>query len=472
MNLTRKTTAALLAAALTAVLPCVLQADDATPTAAPPATAPTTQSAVLPASVQNAMGPGTLGVIVMDMSRLDMNALQTWMAAGITQNISDKSKQDLMIQSSAEELKTSQTWIDNFTKAGGTNLYVILDLSVIQQNPPVMVVRLAPGANAHAIGAILQSGDPKGPSGPQPKAPQSGPGSSYSEQDGDAVICADPEQHQQIAQNPGVMRPEIAEAMTLAGDSPMRVGIAPSIAAVTMLATMMPQLPPSLGGAATAAVVGGIKAIGVGVQLPPQGSLVLNADCKDHTSALLLKTMLDAAINTALAASHGSVDAPRVVAALSPTVQDTQVLIHPDRQQSNYLQTVAMQMIIKLRERALVTQAISQVQQLNMLCLMYANDHNGQFPPDADTLKPPANLLKDPNHPDQPTGFTYLAPKAKVTDAASTTVLWYENLPATAGKSVVGFVDGHVELQTAAQLKQALDAQGATTPPGMDLNER
>jgi hypothetical protein len=91
----------------------------------------------------------------------------------------------------------------------------------------------------------------------------------------------------------------------------------------------------------------------------------------------------------------------------------------------------------------------SNMKQILLGIIMYANNHKGEFPPDLPTMQKEQKLsfgtMADPLDPEQKLGFTYVPPPSTwhfgQKDDATFPIL-YEQF---AGGHYVGYADGHVE---------------------------
>ena len=99
------------------------------------------------------------------------------------------------------------------------------------------------------------------------------------------------------------------------------------------------------------------------------------------------------------------------------------------------------------------------MRQLLLACLLWANDHKGEWPDDLAAAAKAAgintpDLLKNPGKPG--TGYTYVKPPPTQKDpGTSTTVAIYETEPSPDGRNV-GFADGHVEFLKEPEFQAAL----------------
>src|SRR5579885_1501445 len=87
----------------------------------------------------------TVGVLHIDLSRIDADAILDWAV-----EVGRLEKRELEAPRHA-----LRGWLTNFTKAGGKDLYVIVNLVDLPMEPPLVVVPLAAGADAKALRGVL-----------------------------------------------------------------------------------------------------------------------------------------------------------------------------------------------------------------------------------------------------------------------------------------------------------------------------
>lgn len=120
---------------------------------------------------------------------------------------------------------------------------------------------------------------------------------------------------------------------------------------------------------------------------------------------------------------------------------------------------IAVPTFNSVQERATEIKSTSQVQQLILLCKQYAVDHEGNYPPDLETLVKEGILtdekllhcpiLKD----DTQIGYEYFGAGAK-DSAAPDKVILISKAANRTGKRVVGYNDGSVNVMDVPELPQ------------------
>jgi prepilin-type processing-associated H-X9-DG protein len=129
------------------------------------------------------------------------------------------------------------------------------------------------------------------------------------------------------------------------------------------------------------------------------------------------------------------------------------------------LVSIMLPALSKAREQASRVTSMNNLRQIGLGCIMYANNHNGRFPPDLETLVQQEDLTaavfsnpRAPHGPPPPpadrkemarwvkdnSDYTYVGAGKKI-DAGADTIIAYEKPDqATDGINIV-FADGHVE---------------------------
>ena len=99
---------------------------------------------------------------------------------------------------------------------------------------------------------------------------------------------------------------------------------------------------------------------------------------------------------------------------LTPAVNGDQLLVTLDNEK---LTAIAKEMAVPVaeaRKNAMLSQAMSQMRQITMACVMYANENKGKWPDDlkalAKYLGGNKQIMTNPLHPELTPGFIYLKP--------------------------------------------------------------
>ena len=122
---------------------------------------------------------------------------------------------------------------------------------------------------------------------------------------------------------------------------------------------------------------------------------------------------------------------------------------------------VLMPALAKAREKARQVSSMSNLKQIGLGLLMYADDHEGKLPDDLTSFKPyriDSKVIESPRKPKEFTGPSYIYISGQTTSMAPDNIVVYEN-PAFCRDGVnVLFMDGHVEFMKPEAFRSALEA--------------
>ncbi len=111
---------------------------------------------------------------------------------------------------------------------------------------------------------------------------------------------------------------------------------------------------------------------------------------------------------------------------------------------------------------------MTKMRNVSMACLMYANDHNGEYPADLSLLKGPEmsekklqTLLAAPDQSDGPAVIVYRKPPKDPKDFGGTIVLYEAPSSRRDEKVCAAFLDGHAQVMTKEEFEKAMrDMEG------------
>ena len=119
----------------------------------------------------------------------------------------------------------------------------------------------------------------------------------------------------------------------------------------------------------------------------------------------------------------------------------------------------------------MTVRSASNIRQVLQACMMYSNDHKGQWPDDLKALdnyfRGPAQaqqVLTNPARPDMKPAYVYLKPQLPVAEPPNTIVVYESHTDFGPGVNV-GFADGHVEFVNNKERFDTLIAQVAQLAP-------
>lgn len=118
------------------------------------------------------------------------------------------------------------------------------------------------------------------------------------------------------------------------------------------------------------------------------------------------------------------------------------------------LAAIALPAFAMVRERGQQTQTVNHAKQIVLACKIYAQDHDGKFPDDLETLLKEGlitdDVLRDPLlHDDSQVGYVYDGAGRKETDQANSVIV-RSKASDSRGRRVVARIDGSVDVEGAA----------------------
>jgi prepilin-type processing-associated H-X9-DG protein len=387
----------------------------------------------------------TIAVVHLDAADVDMDAMELWANAALSQSKldeSDRKETSRLFHGMHDKLAL---WISDFKKAGGKSIWFVFTLEDFPSNPPVfMVIPIEKGADPAALKKLW------GVVGPGPHS--YGLKSEAILQVHDALVIG-PTGAGPYAKIQAQPRPELSKALAAAGTGKLQVALIPSEGARRVIESMAPSLP---GGAPATALSQGVLWGGAGVQLPPEVSVHLVVQSQDAASAkglLALIQSLSTIVQKQTGDDFGKTSLLRAAAALGNRAQvhGDQLLIDLDKSQATALAVQLSDSLHGAREQANRVKSASNIKQLLLGTIMWANNKTKQGAPFPDNLD---QVLKDqdvspqvlinPRHPELPVGYVYIkAPEGE--KAPGDRLVIYEKFTQFGPGINVGFADGHVE---------------------------
>jgi prepilin-type processing-associated H-X9-DG protein len=220
-------------------------------------------------------------------------------------------------------------------------------------------------------------------------------------------------------------------------------------------------MPPKLFDQPSTAVSRDLQWVAAGAMLPPTVSVKVIGQTASADAAKQLYQI----VTYGLAAMSGvpPTISPDTAKLITPTLTNDQLVLTADKAK---LIAVVKEMIPSLRrarEAANRVASMSNMRQILMGCVMYANDNNGKWPDDLKGIAkyvPNPVVMKNPHHPDLNPAFIYLKPKNIRGGNPGQMMVLYESHKNFGDGINIGFADGHVEY---VQSKQRFDELLAAT---------
>jgi hypothetical protein len=284
----------------------------------------------------------------------------------------------------AEVSKPLTGWIEGLKGAGAKDLFVVVDVADMP-GPPVVVVPLAPGANAAEIGRLLCGGG-------KPQQPICLPSCATLH---DAVVAGTPAALDRIRGIAPMSRPELTDAFAALNDGSigLRLLIAPSAETRRVLEETVPTLPRELGGGPTTALTRGLLWAALGLDAGAKPSLKLVVAAPDAEAARAVQRLGQDLI----ALAHKSPDVramfpelPGLAAQFKTEIAGPRLTVTADAQVAAGLIESALRPAQEAARRA---QCTNNEKQIMLAMHNYASSHKLAFPPAYSTDKAGKPLL-------------------------------------------------------------------------------
>ncbi|HVC94407.1 MAG TPA: DUF1559 domain-containing protein [Pirellulales bacterium] len=200
----------------------------------------------------------TVAVAHVDVSRFDLGPTFDYMG-----KVAPDMKEEL-----SKAQASAQSVLDQFRKAGGREMFVVVSLADVPESSPFVVVPLADGAVESALANIL-------------------PLEAHRMLHGALVLAARATLDRLASQRP-TPRPDVARAFEAAGDTAAQVLIVPTADSRRVIEELSPTLPAEVGGGPAKTLTRGALwvAMGVNTTSPWSASLVLQSQDREAAGAL------------------------------------------------------------------------------------------------------------------------------------------------------------------------------------------
>ncbi|MFO0957754.1 MAG: DUF1559 domain-containing protein [Isosphaeraceae bacterium] len=208
-----------------------------------------------------ALGAEVVALAKFDLARLEVEDLAKRIVPGV---VPKEREADLM-----DSARAVSSWVKSLKEARARTLLIALDPGDMP-GMPLALVPLARDADVERIGRLLTD--------PSASGPVLWPGYKL----GDGVLVAgSPRAIERYATGPKGPRPELAAALTSAGDGPISLAVVPSAAQRRVFEEELPKLPMEMGGASTIPLLRGVRSIGMSLQVQPRTALLFRVRGED-----------------------------------------------------------------------------------------------------------------------------------------------------------------------------------------------
>ncbi len=311
----------------------------------------------------------TVAVAHVDLSRLDADALLDWVA-----EVGRVDKKEL-----EDARREGRAWLADFRKAGGKDLYFLVNLTDLAADLTTTIVPLAEGADAQAVRRVLERMEAFK--------------QLHFETRGQVLLGGSEAVRKRLKSAKPVARPELAKAFAAAGDTAIQLIVLPPPDTRRVVEELLPTLPPQLGGGSTRPLTHGLQWAALGVDVPPKYSIRLSLQSPDAESAEKLKDALVPILKSAAqqrAARDFYPDMGRLAEKLTPRVdKDRLILAASDKELKEFLPIVVRRVYLD----ATRGKVENRLHQLALAMHNYADIHNRRLPATANFDKQGKPLL-------------------------------------------------------------------------------
>lgn len=385
----------------------------------------------------------TFAVARLDVSRIDVEAFINKVLEFLPQEGRDEITipEEVTVQINAAKAVGIQ-WQQVFLQAGGKDIYGVYSMNDVPYF--FVVVPLAPGADVPMIKSWLAT-----------VAKACDVGVFGSEQIGNVLVAGRKETVERVKTLQTTARPELTAAFAAADDATVQLLILPTRDQRRVIEEMMPNLPLPKGEVPSSTLTRGIHWAAVGVNLPPQMSLNVKAKSQNASAAQELKNLLDqfyAYISSVHEVQQLFPNMKNLLQRVTPSVKaDRLELVLTSRQTETLIQDILKPMFVVLRIEERLRKSRRQMKQILLACIIYAEDHQDQWPETLQILveaqKLDAKLLVNPRIPPRKVGYVYLKPGPNRKKFPAAHIVLYEifdEWPQMHG-IWIGLMDGHVK---------------------------
>jgi hypothetical protein len=401
----------------------------------------------------------TLGIGHVDVQQIDLSAFETKLTALLQASKLDPDLQQQALAHMKLMHAVAAGWLAGFEKAGGRHLYLLTTVAELSQGPGFVIAPIEKGGDARAISMQL-GGNADG------QAPKRGGWPQVAVAlDGVAYLGTSAALDQLRAAAPAA-RPDVDSAFTAAGDSALQLLIVPNDDTRKVIEGLIPNLPRELGNAPTTVLTHGVRWAVASFNFTPQLSFKLTIQSQDAQSAKALGDLLNTARKVVASVPElreHFPDLDQSLGMLAPRVVGDRLEISLSDEQFSKLISgpiVAAAHIARTKAQAAV--AMSNMKQILLGCIMYADEHQAKWPEKLEEIEKYVNgaqqIVVNPRQPEEKIGFVYIKPAEDALKQPASTLVMHERLSVKGGRLIAGYADGHVQLLTPDELRSQLKA--------------
>jgi hypothetical protein len=389
----------------------------------------------------------TIVVGHVDLDRVDLDAVMNTLTK-LVAPLSTAQKGQLQ-----QVLQIPKMIVGALRKAGARDIFLVVSLADIPDEPVLIVVPLPRGADERAVRGVLYSGRPDGPVSRPDNPTGRGHARTQVKVVRNAVVrCNWPILQRVIAMTPH-KRPELARAFTAAGDTAAQILLLPTANDRRVIEELMPKLPPQFGGGPSTVFTRGMLWAAVGVNAPPRASLNVTIQSADTEAARALAERFVTLSKKATQYDEirrAMPEIDKLLSALIPRVTGDRLKLHLSTEKINALLEGPVASALRAKMGRTQHRAYrSRLLAIGAAVRTYGRKHDGAYPGDLETMVT-EKMLSDHAMVSDRSGkrmYIYIRPPAGMTpEQASRFIMIHEDPAVHDSKQVhVLFADHKVQ---------------------------
>jgi prepilin-type processing-associated H-X9-DG protein len=292
----------------------------------------------------------TLAVGYLDVTRVDPNALAAWLA--------EVSK--VLAKELDQPRQLAGQWLTAFSEAGGKELVTVVSLADLPE-APVVLVPLEKDADVRALTGLLGQLSLE-----------------KSEVRGQVLVAGTKKTMDRLRALKPAQRPEVAEALTHAGDTALQVVLVPPADLRRAYEELVPTLPQAVGGGSITPLTRDLRWATFSVNLPPKMSLLLRIQCSAGRAKAVNDTLSEAlkALGEMKELRQDLPEFAQMVALLTLQVKDDQLMVNLDAKDLTKLLQPIARKLVGVVDRDLAQNSLKNIG----LAMHNYHDVYGHFP--------------------------------------------------------------------------------------------
>jgi hypothetical protein len=326
--------------------------------------AQTFDAAAKAAAVAPYLDEQTLAVGRVNLQKIDPSAAVKLLSEIAPEKNPDFDKQLASVEQKAKEV------LQTLQMAGVTEIYFVISLADVPQQPPFLVAPVKTGSDAQQAAQLLRSLTHL----------------RASKARGGVAIVGSQQTLERLKNVRPAARPELAKAFEKAGDTAFQLIFSPNPDTRRVLAEMLPRIPDELGGGSGKMLVDGMQWAVLTLDAPPRLGLTLTVQSKDADSAAAVRALAVSGL-ALLREDRGVKQIPQleeVMRVLTPRLMGDQLVITASERDgtAKTLLNVLVPAVQAARISAGRSQSMNHLKQIGLAMHNYHDTH-GRLPPQA-----------------------------------------------------------------------------------------